>query len=415
MNIFEKLESQVRTYSRSFPAVFARAKDEFLYDENDKKYIDFFAGAGAMNYGHNDPKVNKALIEYIQQDGIIHSLDKFTPARRRFLENLDNIILQPRQLDYRVQFCGPTGANAIEAALKLARKAKKRKTVITFTHGFHGLTAGGLSITANSFYKNEFFACASDAAFMPYDGYLGPDVDTAQVLRKFLSDKSSGVTIPAAVILETIQAEGGVNVASVKWLKEIYAICREFDIILIVDDIQVGGGRTGDYFSFERAQIKPDMVALSKALACGMPLAILLVNPQLDLWLPGEHTGTFRGNNLSFVAAATLLEYWKTDEFSKKVKAKSKLLRELLEKIKSKYPKLITEIRGYGLIYGIVIPEPGFCTKVSREAFNQGVIIELAGADNEVIKFLPPLTIDEETLKKGVKIVERSINKVAGN
>ncbi|MCK4793074.1 MAG: diaminobutyrate--2-oxoglutarate transaminase [Desulfobacteraceae bacterium] len=415
MNSFEKLESQVRTYSRVFPAVFNKAKGPFLYDEDGKEYIDFFAGAGTLNYGHNNPTINNAVIEYIKQDRIIHSLDKWTTAKRVFLEKLDSIILAPRNFQYKIQFCGPTGANGVEAALKLARKAKKRRGVIAFTNAFHGLSMGALSVTGNAYYKNEFSINSVDVAFMPYDGYLGANIDTAEVLRKFLTDKSSGVEVPAAIILETIQAEGGVNVASIEWLKEIEKICREFDIVLIIDDIQVGNGRSSDFFSFERAQIKPDIVALSKAIGAGMPLSILLIKPELDIWQPGEHTGTFRGNNLAFLAGAKALEYWETDEFSNSIKEKSKLLKELLERTKSEYQQLITEIRGYGLIYGIVIPEEGICARVLREAFDQGLVIELAGPNNEVLKFLPPLTIDHTTLKKGVDIIEQSIAKVASN
>ncbi len=412
MDTFEKLESQVRTYSRAFPAVFNRAKGAFLYDENGKEYIDFFAGAGTMNYGHNNPLINNAIVAYIQQDGIVHSLDKFTTAKRQFLEALNSVILAPRNLHYRVQFCGPTGANAVEAALKLARKAKKRRGIIAFTHAFHGLSAGALSVTGNSYYKNEFFADNANVVFMPYDGYLGADIDTANVLGKFLADRSSGVDIPAAIILETIQAEGGVNVASIKWLQEIEILCREFDIVLIVDDIQVGNGRSGDFFSFERANIIPDIVVLSKAIGAGMPLSILLIKPELDVWRPGEHTGTFRGNNLAFVGGAKALEYWKGKEFSDSIKEKSKFLKELLEKTRSKYPGLITEIRGHGLIAGTVIPDEGVCERVSKEAFERGVIIEVAGPNKEVLKFLPPLIIDETTLKKGVDIVEESIGEV---
>jgi len=410
MHIFERLESQVRIYSRMFPTVFTKAKGSFLYDEVGKEYIDFFAGAGAINYGHNNPKINKRIIEYIQQSGIIHSLDMFTTAKREFLENFYSFILKPRNLDYKVQFCGPTGTNAVEASLKLARKAKKRKGIIAFTNAFHGLTTGALSVTGNSHYKNEFFTNDIGVTFMPYDGYLGPDIDTTKILRKFLTDKGSGVNIPAAIILETIQAEGGVKVASIRWLQEIEKICKEFDIILIVDDIQVGCGRSSDFFSFGRAGIKPDIAVLSKAIGAGMPLAIMLIKPEFDIWQPGEHTGTFRGNNLSFVAGAEALTYWKTSEFSNSIKDKSKLFREILEGTKSKYSRLITEIRGYGLICGIVIPKKGFCIEVAKEAFNQGLIIELAGPNNEVLKVLPPLTIDMETFKKGIDIIEQSID-----
>ncbi|MGA2323120.1 MAG: diaminobutyrate--2-oxoglutarate transaminase [Sedimentisphaerales bacterium] len=415
MNIFEQLESNVRTYSRVFPAVFTKAKGAFLYDEAGKKYIDFFAGAGVMNYGHNNPKINDAIMEYIQHDGIVHSLDMFTSAKRNFLEKLDSIILKPRKMEYKIQFCGPTGANAVEAALKLARKIKRKREIVAFTHAFHGLSMGALSVTGNLHYKNDFFANNADVTFVPYDGYLGPGIDTTQILRKLFTDRSSGVKVPAAIILETIQAEGGVNVANIKWLQEIERICKEFGIVLIVDDIQVGNGRSGDFFSFERAEIKPDIVVLSKAIGAGMPLSILLIKPELDIWEPGEHTGTFRGNNISFVGGAKALEYWQNDDFSDAVKEKSNFLNALLKNLQIKHSQLITEIRGCGLIYGIVIPEDGICKTISSNAFKQGLIIELAGANNEVLKLLPPLTIDKETLRIGVDIIGEVMNNALTN
>ena len=413
MNTFDRLESQVRTYSRAFPAVFERAEGALLFDEQGREYIDFLAGAGVMNYGHNNPLINKALLEYVSGNGILHSLDMFTAAKRNFLETLDAVILKPRGLQYRVQFCGPTGTNAVEAALKLARQAKKRRGVVAFTNAYHGLTVGALAVTGNQHYKNEFYTQNSDAVFMPYDGYLGEKVDTAEVLRTFLSDGSSGLGVPAAVILETIQAEGGVNVASTVWLRKIEAICREFDILLIVDDIQVGNGRSGEFFSFERAGIAPDIVVLSKAIGAGMPMAILLIRPELDVWAPGQHTGTFRGNNLAFVAGAKALEYWRSPKFAKGLKEKSEFLRELLEGIRARFPQLITDVRGCGLIYGLVIPREGCAASISRKAFERGVVIEVAGSRNEVLKFLPPLVIDKAVLKKGVDTVEQAISEVS--
>lgn len=415
MNIFERLESQVRIYSRMFPAVISKAKNEFLYDEQGNEYIDFFAGAGTINYGHNNPKINDAIIEYIRHDGILHSLDKFTTAKKTFLENFESIIIKPRNLQYKVQFCGPTGTNSVEAAFKLARKVKRRRGIVSFTNAFHGLTRGALAATGNRQYKNELFVDNTDVVFMPYDGYFGSDVNTAQYLRKFLADKCSGVSIPAALILETIQAEGGVNVATVEWLREIDGICKEFDILLIVDEIQVGGGRSGDYFSFERAGIEPDIVTLSKAIGGGMPLSIVLMKPELDVWEPGEHTGTFRGNNLAFIAGSKVLEYWKSPEFSISIKEKSKILVELLGIMRSRYERLITEIKGYGFIFGIVIPEKDICRKISREAFKRGLIVELAGENSEVLKLLPPLTIEEKNLRKGVALIEQSIENVVKN
>lgn len=409
MRIFEQLESQVRSYVRSFPTVFTRAKGALLYDEQDNEYIDFFAGAGVLNYGHNNPAVSEALIKYIESDGIIHGLDKATSAKKRFLEQFDNIILAPRHMDYKIQFTGPTGTNAVETALKLARMVKGRSNVIAFTNAFHGLTMGSMSVTGNSFYRDEAFINRANVAFMPFDNYFGDGVNTADYLRKFLSDNSSGVDLPAAIILETIQAEGGINVASVEWLREIEQICRDFDILLIVDDIQVGNGRTGKFFSFENSGINPDIITISKSIGGGLPLALVLIKSELDQWKPGEHTGTFRGNNLAFVASAELLEYWRNDNLSEAVLYKEKILREELERMAEKYSEYNASVRGYGMIYGLHIPELNFCSEVSAEAFTRGVVIELAGADDDVLKFLPPLIIEEEILKKGLKIVDESI------
>ncbi|HPJ39872.1 MAG TPA: diaminobutyrate--2-oxoglutarate transaminase, partial [Spirochaetota bacterium] len=310
MRIFEQIESQVRSYVRHFPTIFTKAKGSHLYDEQGKEYIDFFAGAGVLNYGHNNPKANEALIEYIKNDGIIHGLDKATSAKKEFLETFYNTILAPRNMEYKVQFTGPTGTNATETALKLVRMVKGRSNIISFTNGFHGLTMGAMSVTGNSFYRDEAFINRQNVTFMPYDGYFGKDVNTADYLRRFLEDSSSGVDLPAAIILETIQAEGGVNVSSEKWLQDIEKICRDYDILLIVDDIQVGNGRTGNFFSFERSGINPDVITMSKSIGGGLPLALVLIKPELDQWRPGEHTGTFRGNNLAFVASTQLLSYW---------------------------------------------------------------------------------------------------------
>lgn len=409
MRIFEQVESQVRSYVRHFPTVFATAKGSTLCDEQGKEYIDFFAGAGTLNYGHNNPIVNEALIEYIKRDGILHGLDKATTAKKKFLEKLYYTILQPRHLEYKVQFCGPTGTNAVETALKIVRMVKGRSNVISFTNGFHGLTMGSMAVTGNAFYRDEAFINRANVTFMPYDGYFGPDVDTAYYFRKFLEDSSSGVDLPAAVILETVQAEGGVNVARFQWLKDIEQVCRDFDVLLIVDDIQVGNGRTGNFFSFEEAGINPDVVVLSKSIGGGLPLALVLLKPELDQWKPGEHTGTFRGNNLAFVASTELLSHWDNGDFSEAIRYRETVLREELKCLVDKYADLEIQMRGRGLIYGLNFPQQGFSRAVTSEAFDRGLVIELAGAKNDVVKFLPPLVIEEDLLRKGVAIIDESI------
>lgn len=383
-----------------------------MTDETGKNYIDFFAGAGTLNYGHNNERINNALIEYIQKKGPHHTLDMATTAKKRFLTKLNDTILQPRNLDYKVQFTGPTGTNSVETAIKLARMVKGRSNIVAFTNAFHGLTMGSLSITGNNFYRDEAYISRSNVSFMPYDSYLGPNVNTMDYFRKLLSDNSSGLDLPAAVIVETIQAEGGVNVASAEWLQELAMVCYDYDILLIIDDIQVGNGRTGDFFSFEESGIKPDIVTLSKAIGAGLPLALVLFRSDLDQWKPGEHTGTFRGNNLAFVAAYEALHYWDDMDLSNAVKYKSDIMRKEIEAIAEKYPELNASVRGRGMIFGLEIPELGFCSQVSERCFENGLIIELAGADDQVLKFLPPLIIDEETLLKGISIIDQSIGEL---
>lgn len=415
MKTFKELESQVRSYVRSSPAIFHKAKGSLLYDEQGKEYIDFFAGAGTLNYGHNNPMVSEALIKYIEDDGIIHGLDKATKAKKSFLDKFNDIILKPRHMDYKVQFSGPTGTNAVESALKLVRMVKGRSNIISFTNAFHGLTMGSMAVTANAFYRDEAFINRINVSFMPFDGYFGEDVNTAEYLRKFLEDQSSGVDLPAAIILETIQAEGGINVASSKWLREIEQICHDFDILLIVDDIQVGNGRTGSFFSFEDAGINPDIVTLSKSIGGGLPLSMVLMKPELDQWKPGEHTGTFRGNNLAFVAASEVLSYWENDNLSNTVHEKGQLLKEKLMEIRDKYSQLNGDVRGRGMIQGLKIPSLGFCSEVTEEAFANGLLIELAGANDNILKLLPPLTTENELLNEGLEIIDNSINTVLEN
>jgi diaminobutyrate-2-oxoglutarate transaminase len=412
MRIFENMESQVRGYIRSFPVIFTSAKGSIMTDEMNNEHIDFFAGAGTLNYGHNNERITKAIIDYLQADGVVHGLDMATTAKKNFLQKFYDTILEPRKMEYKIQFTGPTGTNAVETALKLARMVKGRSNIVCFTNGYHGLTMGSLAITGNNFYRDEAYISRSNVSFLPYDGYLGPDFNTLDLFRKMLNDNSSGLDLPAAVILETIQAEGGVNIASTSWLKELADLCNEFDILLIIDDIQVGNGRSGDFFSFEEAGIKPDIVTLSKAIGGGLPLAIILMRPDLDQWKPGEHTGTFRGNNLAFIASYQALHYWDNMDLSEAVKYKGAVMEKELQAIAGKYPELNASVRGRGMIYGLEIPEYGLATQISEKCFENGLVIELAGADAQVVKFLPALTIDEDTLLRGMAIVDMAIEEI---
>lgn len=415
LTIFDRMESEVRGYIRSFPVVFKHAQGSILTDESDKEYIDFFSGAGTLNYGHNNPVFKKKLIEYLNEDGVVHGLDMATTAKKEFLETVDEVLLKPRNMDYILQFTGPTGTNAVEAALKVARQVKKRQNIISFTHGFHGVSGGSLSATANSKFRNAAGVSLADVTFVPYDGYFGADFDTMVWLERMLEDNSSGLDLPAAVIVETVQGEGGVNVASARWLRKLEKLCRRFDMLLIVDDIQVGCGRTGNFFSFEEAGIKPDIITLSKSLSgYGLPMSLVLIRPELDIWKPGAHSGTFRGNNLAFVTATEALKsYWTGAEFANETKRKGEIVQERLKTMARNYPAAGLSVRGRGLIQGLSsCSHPEVANLTAARAFKHGVIIETSGAQDEVLKILPALTITDEQLTKGLDIIERSLEEV---
>lgn len=415
LKIFDRMESEVRGYVRSFPVIFSKARGSELYDEDGRRYIDFFSGAGTLNYGHNNPVLRERMMAYLEADGVTHGLDMATSAKKYFMQTLARLVLEPRGLDYVLQFTGPTGTNAVEAALKIARQVKNRQNVISFTHGFHGVSGGSLAATANRKFRKAAGVALGNISFMPYDGYFGPDVNTMAYLERMLDDPSSGLDHPAAVIVETVQGEGGVNVASQRWLRELERLCRRHDMLLIVDDIQVGCGRTGSFFSFEAAGISPDIVTLSKSLSgFGLPMSLVLLRRELDVWEPGAHSGTFRGNNLAFVTAAQALEtYWADGALSEEVAAKERLVRDWLENLAHSCRDAGLGVRGRGLIQGLVAPVgEGLAGRIARRAFEQGVVIETSGAHDEVLKVLPALTIPRELLQQGLQIIERSVGEV---
>lgn len=408
--LFAEMESEVRSYCRSFPAVFRKARDWTLWDAEGKAYLDFFAGAGALNYGHNNARMKAQLIRYIEDDGVSHSLDMATEAKKRFLERFRSVILQPRRLNYKVMFPGPTGANSVEAALKLARKATGREHVVGFVNGFHGMTLGALSVTGNQFKRAGAGVPLPYASTLPYDNGLGPDIDTVSYLEQMIEDSGSGFPLPAAFIVETLQGEGGLHAASAGWLKRLEALCRKHGILLIIDDVQMGCGRTGPFFSFEPFGIKPDLICLSKSIGgYGLPMSLLLIKPELDLFAPGEHNGTFRGNNLAFVCAAEALRYWEDSDFEQEIAAKSRILETELKAIAARYPQLCAEWRGRGFMQGLALPEPGLAERICREAFDRGLIMETSGTDSEVAKVMPPLTIDEASLRRGLRTLADSV------
>lgn len=408
---FEALESEVRSYCRSWPAVFDRARGAWLYDEHDRSYLDFFAGAGTLNYGHNNPLFKQALLDYLTADRIVHSLDMFTVAKREFLEAFEEIILRPRGLEYRIQFPGPAGTNAVEAALKLARKVTGRTEVVSFVGGFHGTTLGSLAVTSNPLHRGAAGVPLEHVHHAPFDRTApgeAPDLDWFEGL---LEGRGAQSPAPAAVILETVQGEGGVHVAGVPWLRALVERCRRHGVLVIVDDVQMGCGRTGGFFSFELAGIEPDFVCLSKSLSgYGLPLALTLIRPELDVWAPGEHNGTFRGFNPGLVAAtAALRAYWRDDRLERETLDRGRHVAAVLSALAASVGVTAVTARGRGLVHGLEFAAAPLAAKVAAAAFERGLLVETAGARDEVVKLLPSLTISRGELDQGLAILADAI------
>lgn len=414
-NIIEENESNVRSYCRTFPVVFKKAKDAYLYDETGREYLDFFAGAGAINYGHNNDKIKKAIIDYINSDNIMHGLDMYTEAKALFINEFVEKILKPRHLNYKIQFCGSTGTNAVEAAIKLARKNKGRHNIFTFMGAFHGMSLGSLSLCSDLASRRGAFIPLNNAVFLPYPVGCGVNFDTIEYIENILKDDHSGIEKPAAIILETTQAEGGINVCPIEWLQSLAKLCHDNDILLIVDDIQVGNSRTGYFFSFERAGIVPDMVVLSKSISgFGLPMSIVLLKEELDIWKPAEHNGTFRGNQLAFIGAREAIKLNVALNLNSEVQRKGEIVRKMFEEnILPLDSKL--SYRGIGLIWGIdfsLFNDDTLSKRVATKCFEKGLIIERAGRKDAVLKLLPPLIINDEDLIKGINIIKEAIEEV---
>ncbi len=414
MSIFAEMESNVQSYARSFPVLFDRAEAAAIYAADGRRYIDFLAGAGTLNYGHNNPHCKQALLDYIASDGITHGLDMHTRAKGEFMESFQRHILAPRQLDYRLQFTGPTGTNAVEAAMKIARKVTGRHNIIAFTNGFHGVTLGAAAATGNQHHRGGCGLNLGGVTRMPYDDYLDQSLDSTVLLDKMLGDASSGIDAPAAVIVETVQGEGGLNVASVSWLRALEQVCRRHQMLLIIDDIQAGCGRSGSFFSFEESGIRPDIVTLSKSLSgFGLPFALVLIKPEHDQWAPGEHNGTFRGNNHAFVTARAAIEhYWRDERFAEEVQRKGKRIGERLQAIAGLAPHGTFHTKGRGMMRGLACPDGEMADRITSQCFADGLIIETSGPQSEVVKCLCPLVISDEDLEAGLDILERSVRSV---
>lgn len=405
MNVFE---CEVNSYKRVFAGEFLSAEGCFLVDVKRQKYLDFLSGCGSLNYGHNHPVLAEHLIEYIRNSGVTMSMDMLTSAKRHFMDVFQEYILKPRELNYKLQFTGPTGTNAIEAAIKLARKVTKRTNIVSFTNGFHGCTLGTLALTGNSLQRESSQMLLNQVTRAAYDGYFGPAINTVDQLRKLLKGPSSGYDLPAAIIVELIQGEGGLSVATEGWLRDVAALAKEVGAILIVDDVQAGCGRSGKFFSFEGFGVEPDIVVLAKAISgFGLPMALVLLKEELDVWQPGEHNGTFRGNNHAFVTAAAAIEtFWSTPEFAEDLQSTADHLTQNLKKIALRNgfsPK------GRGLMQGIDFKSGALANHVRKLCYEQKMIVENCGPYSEVLKLLPPLNISRQMLDDGLSRIEEAI------
>jgi len=403
-DIFERRESEARSYCRGMPALFASARGSELTDAEGRSWIDFLAGCSSLNYGHNDPDMKAALIDHISSDGIAHGLDLHTDTKGDFLRAFEEHILAPRDMDHRVMFTGPTGANAVEAAMKIARKVTGRTNVIAFTNGFHGVTMGALAATGNGYHRGGAGMDKAGVTRMPFDGYA-EGVDSAALLDQMLSDASGGIDAPAAIMFETVQGEGGLNAASPEWVKRIAAIAKKHGALLIVDDIQAGVGRTGTFFSFEEMGVMPDIVTMAKSISgFGLPLALVLVRPEHDVFGPAEHNGTFRGNTHAFVTARVAIEkFWSGDAFQRELADKTALITDALGQVADLVPG--ARLKGRGLMQGVDVGSGDLAGEICARAYDKGLVIETSGNEDQVVKVLAPLTTPAETFRKGFNIL----------
>ncbi|MEQ8899759.1 MAG: diaminobutyrate--2-oxoglutarate transaminase [Roseovarius sp.] len=411
--VFERRESEARSYCRSFPTSFVKAQGSELTDASGRTYIDFLAGCSSLNYGHNDPDMKAALIEHLNADGITHGLDMHSDAKADFLTAFEDIILKPRNMDYKVMMTGPTGTNAVEAAMKLARKITGRRNIIAFTNGFHGMTMGALSCTGNAGKRaGAGGGPLCGTTHMPFEGAFGDGMDSLKIIEEMLSNPSSGVDAPAAFIIEPVQGEGGLNAASPEFMRGIAKLAKEHGALFIVDDIQAGCGRTGTFFSFEEMGIEPDLIPMAKSFSgMGLPFAALLIKPEHDIWGPAEHNGTFRGNTHAFVTARVALQkFWKDDTFQKEIATKAEMLREALEQIADNIPG--ARLKGRGMMRGVDVGNGDLAGEICARAFEKGLIIETSGAHDEVVKVLAPLTTPEATFAEGLDILKEAARDV---
>ena len=408
-------ESNARSYPRRIPLALAEAHGLYVRDTAGQLFMDCLAGAGTLALGHNHPVTIAAMRSTLDSGLPLHTLDLTTPVKERFVDDLFAALPPDFASNARIQFCGPSGADGIEAALKLARIATGRKPILSFSGGYHGMTLGTLSLMGNLGPKQALGSMMADVQFLPYPydyrcpfgigGEAGIDAGL-HFIEQLLSDPESGVLPPAAVVVEVVQGEGGVIPAPLRWLQGLRQLTRQYGVALIIDEVQTGIGRTGKLFAFEHAGIEPDILVLSKAIGGGLPLAVMVYREELDTWKPGAHAGTFRGNQMAMAAGAATLNYVIEHNLPSHAEVMGQRLMGQLRQLQSDFACL-GDVRGRGLMVGVEIvqSEPGqprvpnahgsLAQAIQRHALSQGVILELGGRHGAVVRFLPPLIIGE--------------------
>ncbi len=424
-------ESNARSYPRKLPFALEQGKGIFLKDVDGNVYYDCLSCAGALALGHNNEVIHQAIKRELKNNLPMLTLDITTPVKEAFVNDILSCLPKEFAENAKIQFCGPSGSDAVEAAIKLVKIATGRNLIMSFQGGYHGMTKGALNLMGNLSVKNVVPGSTSDVHFLPYPhGYRCPmgsvdDPDSQSTIRyieNLLTDIESGVTKPAGIIVEVIQGEGGVIPAPNQWMKELRRITKEHDIPLIVDEIQTGLARTGKFFAFEHSEITPDVIVLSKAIGGSLPLAVVVYAKHLDKWEAGVHAGTFRGNQLAMATGSTTIQYIKLNKLHEQAAKMGDLFMEELHKIKD-ISAPIGDIRGKGLMIGVEIvnkladlnkfgqPKPfkTLAFRIQRECFSRGLIIEMGGRHSSVLRFIPPLTITEQQVKHICEIFEQAV------
>ena len=425
------LESNARSYPRRIPIAIKRAHGIYVEDTDNNIFIDCLAGAGTLALGHNHSVIHEALKQHLDTQAPLHTLDITTPQKDAFIESVFDALPIEFAQNARIQFCGPSGSDAVEAAIKLAKIATGRRSILAFSGGYHGMTNGTLSLMGNLSTKSPVPNLMPEVQFLPYPytyrcpfGLEGDaSIDSnLHYIENLLSDPESGVTAPAAIIVEAVQGEGGVIPAPTRWLKGLRKITKRYDVPLIIDEIQSGIGRTGAMFAFEHANIIPDAIVISKAIGGGLPLAVVVYDKFLDKWSPGAHTGTFRGNQMAMVAGSVTLDYIRSKDLCNNAEKMGKRLTQHLQQIQRDYPHL-GEVRGRGLMIGVEIVKPGtefekkqahydghLAAKIQQLSVQIGLIIELGGRDGCTLRFLPPLIIQPEEIDHVARIFSKAVS-----